>query len=410
MFTLRKQANGRYRWYGSPTNNALDRDGEILSGVALADIVKRIKSSGQYPPLYFFHIRYPVGTTDYMYIVDGVVCATGEINNEPVALAAAQYAMENPDSWDGSGWAMSHEFSGYRDKGGVFHHIGGINELTFLSRFSAANPHTDFGVGVKSMDEQQRKALDMVLGNPALVAVVEQHLSAQTKSRTLNERGVIRKATSGTNATVQKFANGTTPLSLFLKADEPPLEEEEEQKDDMMYEEEMAAADESPAESPAPEAPVVPEAAVVPSGDVASAIAEQIAAPIAEAVATGIEAVAETASVFTPEQQQQIVDLVNTAVAPMQAAMQEMANALAAAQSATSEVKSLRSQVDELTGVKTRNEVPKMTLVDIWKQRATTSPATLVKDDDPVAQKGLNLPDAPQASDMWSAFGFAKEA
>ncbi len=415
--TIIKQANGVYRWYGYPTNNAKDRDREILSGAALERTVKQIKATGKYPPLYFHHIEYPVGISDYVNFCAGIVYATGEFNSDPVSQKAAQYAIEHPESLDGSGWAMSHQFTGIPDRNGVFHQIGEIKEFTFLPLSIAANPYTEFTVGVKSMNDQQRKALDVVLGDPALVAVVEQHLTAQNKSKALDEVGTVRKAAQnavGAGAEPVVKSPGSV-LGAFLqmggvnaKAEGDPTTEEEkpvdgeppkpeEEKQDMPAEDMPMMEEAQETEAAAP----IPEAAPA-GGDTAQAIAAQIAEPVAAAVTAGVEAVQAAGSTFTPEQSQQIVDLVNTAVAPIQQAMQEMAQVMAGMTAASAET---QKQLKELNVVKARNETPKRnTLVDIWKQRASQSDATKVKETDKLI--GLALPEVPEQKNVWAALGF----
>jgi hypothetical protein len=163
---------------------------------------------------------------------------------------------------------------------------------------------------------------------------------------------------------------------------------------------EAAPADAAPAAA----APEEPQAA--PSGDVAGAIAEQIAVPVAEAVAAGVEAVQETASTFTPEQSQQIVDLVNAAVAPIQQALQEMAQSMASISASNTE---MAKQVKEYSVIKSRNEQPKRnTLLDVWNQRASQSKGTALTEDDPLKNKALALPEspAPGAGSVWQMMGF----
>lgn len=194
-FYVEKQADGTYRWWGYPTNNAKDRDGEILSGKALGRVISRQKAEGDYPDLWFYHIPYPAGQTDYMFYEKGFVGATGTFHKDLVSERMAQYCMEHPESIDNSGWGMSHTFRGWADKSGVYHEIEEIREFTFLPLSRAANPYSEFSVEEKmKIRKDQQAALDAVLQDETLKEIVSQHLAASQKSENLDQMGVQRKS------------------------------------------------------------------------------------------------------------------------------------------------------------------------------------------------------------------------
>lgn len=194
-FVIQK-VNGERRWFGTFSNNARDREGEIVAKAALEEVVQREKAAGHYPPLQFFHIDYPMGQTDFYTVTDGLLTATGSFNEtDPVAKTFADYVEAHPESIDGSGWGCSWRFYASPTTDGVFQQVKAIDEFTFLPLSRAANRFTEFSTEVFKMalSDEQRKALEIVLAAPELVATVEQTVAARNTSKALDEAGVQRK-------------------------------------------------------------------------------------------------------------------------------------------------------------------------------------------------------------------------
>lgn len=195
MFQIRKIAGAR-RWIGQVSNNARDRDRDIVSKTALEEVVAREKAAGNYPELQFYHINYGVGVADYYAVVDGVLFATGIFNeSDPVAKAFADYLEAHPESTDGSGWGMSWRFYAKRGPDRVFKHVDSIVEFTFLPLSRAANEFTQFGTEIIKMTltPEQRQMIEKVIGDPAMLATIEAAIAARQTSKALDEAGVQRK-------------------------------------------------------------------------------------------------------------------------------------------------------------------------------------------------------------------------
>jgi hypothetical protein len=189
-----KNFNGKRRWYGRPTLNTRDREGETVSKAALEEVVARSKAAGFYPPLQFYHIPYNVGVTDDYRVVDGIVVATGEFNDDPVSKAVADYYEQHPESLDGSGWAMSWRFYARPDAERVFNKVERIKEFTFLPFSQAANQDTRFvAERMKMLTKAQQDALDLVLADPALKLQAKQAIDAEVFGKSLDESGAQRK-------------------------------------------------------------------------------------------------------------------------------------------------------------------------------------------------------------------------
>jgi hypothetical protein len=191
-----KQANGIYRWSSTSTNNIRDRDGETLSLKSIQADVARTRVFGDDDGCtYFYHVPYSLGgPPDYRAVVDGMLVESGEFYDEPVAKTVAEYCIAHPEGLDGSGWGTSIGFMGVPDLTGTYHSVL-IKERSVLPLSKAANAYTSFGVRNKmALTADQQKALDMVLGDPALVGVVKAALGAQDQSKMADGQGVIRKA------------------------------------------------------------------------------------------------------------------------------------------------------------------------------------------------------------------------
>lgn len=190
-----KQANGIYRWNSISSGNVQDRDGETVRLKALQADVARTEMFGDDSYLYFFHVPYAIGgAPDYRALVDGMLVESGEYYDTPVAKAVAQYAIDHPEGIDSSGWGTSIGFWGAPDLDGSYHSvlIGERSQLPF-SRASFA--YSQFGVKSKmAISVEQKKALETVLGDPALVGIVMTSVNAGQQSKSADGDGMVRKA------------------------------------------------------------------------------------------------------------------------------------------------------------------------------------------------------------------------
>lgn len=191
-----KTADGRYRWTSISSNNALDRDGEIVSAQALEMDVYRSKQYGDDSKLQVFHLPYPVGgAPDYRGVADGHLVETGEFYDTPNAKAVAEWMIRNPDAPDGSGWGTSIGFRGYTDDLGIYHQIE-ITERSVLPLSSAANPYTSFSTLKESnmpISKRQQEFLDQLLSDPETRGAAQAILEASNQSKALDQAGVQRK-------------------------------------------------------------------------------------------------------------------------------------------------------------------------------------------------------------------------
>lgn len=205
-----KTADGRYRWTSISSNNALDRDGEIVSSQALEMDVYRSKQYGDDSELRVFHIPYSLGgAPDFRAVVDGHLVETGEFYPTDEAKAVADWMVRHPDAPDGSGWGTSIGFRGYTDDQGIYHQIE-ITERSVLPLSSAANPYTSFSTLKEAnmpISKRQSEFLEQMLTDPETRAAATAILEASKQSKALDDAGVQRKETI-TSVQSTQYAGG----------------------------------------------------------------------------------------------------------------------------------------------------------------------------------------------------------
>lgn len=200
-----KKVGSTYYWIGTPTNNILDREDEIISLKALESEVGRTDNAGE---LWYSHLPIRLGgAPDYRAIVNGFLFEMGRFDDTPLARGVAKWITDNPGSTDGSGWGMSHGFRGTPDTEGVYHQIQ-IHERSMLPLSRAANQYTGFSTEVDTMDAQAKKALDdlvqMVNGDPEALLALKGIVDTAEKSKALDESGVVRKSVTTPVSEVEK--------------------------------------------------------------------------------------------------------------------------------------------------------------------------------------------------------------
>jgi 2'-5' RNA ligase len=427
-----KQANGRYRWTSISSGNIKDRDGEIVSLKALQADVARTKMFGDEEScLYFYHIPYSIGAApDYRVIVDGMLIESGEFADEPVAKACAEYFVDHPGGLDGSGWGTSIGFMGVPDATNTYQSVL-IHERSVLPHSVASFAYSTFGVKNKmALTEQQQKALDMVLGDPALITIVQTSVSAKAKSKQADADGVVRKMAGGKKAEQPEVPVFKGPGTYEAKPNPQqmmgfvPDASQAQTKDAAAIADAMAAeaaavasareADDAAslamnhtdaviqasfaenavaAAAPAvePEAPVV-EAQVAAPAEVKEAdpaAAAQADKPKEDAPAEGAKP-----STLSEEDMQGIAKFVQEEVAK---AIQQMKSEMSAG------MQQMQKTFSEQTQVKMMNEVPR-NMYEVLKAFSTKGAPGVKEAEAGFVQKGQNQPKEEES--LPAAFGF----
>ncbi len=131
-----------YLWRGSPTNNGRDVDDEIVYRIAIETEVLKMQNADRYPDLWFYHIPWPIASTEFAGSHDGVMYAAGRFHHNAVSKAIAESILRMPLGLDGSGWGMSWQFYPARQNSdGGYPAIRRTKEFTVLPASAAANRH-----------------------------------------------------------------------------------------------------------------------------------------------------------------------------------------------------------------------------------------------------------------------------
>ena len=395
-FMVTKQANGVYRWTAISSNNARDRDREIVSKRALEMDVHARKTYGDETQLRVYHVPYVIGgAPDFAAVVDGHLVESGEFDDQPHAKAVAAYIASNPDGTDGSGWGTSIGFHGAPDENGVFNMIQ-IKERSVLPLSRAANPFTAFSSmedKTMALTKQQREFLETMAADPAARDAAKAIIAATEQSKALDEDGVQRKETTKAGPMSANprpsgkgpanTASGTSPLANTAPDAETAADAASSDEEGEVTTADETATDEADMSDGNPTS--------VSKKPGKKSLADFSLEDLVSAVDTHVKAVADAT---LPESQ--IVKMIT-------ASFTEMAEALA---SQEARIKSLEMGEEIVTK---QQETPRMLL-----EKMFASKVNAVGADDPVVKAALDAEKAAETEanadrGLWGQLGFGKE-
>ena len=204
-FTVRRQADGAYRWTMIAATSVLNRVGEIDSAELFDTFVAHAQSTGEYPTLDFYHLgsageAWEFGEADYL-ARDGVCyIASGLFDTDkPLGRAAVNAIITG-----GGAWGASIEFRAIGEpeliaaepairipvyRAGINSRISMVLEADAAGHFTALDTLTEVG----RMNKVVEKALRKLFGEDedALAAFVAE---VDGVNRTVSEQGLIHRA------------------------------------------------------------------------------------------------------------------------------------------------------------------------------------------------------------------------
>jgi len=203
-FSVRRQADGAYRWTMIAATSVLNRVGEIDSGELFDSFVRHAEETGEYPALDFYHLgsageAWEFGRADYV-ARDGVCyIASGLFDTSKRLGRAAVNAILTSD-----GWGASIEFRAIGEpeliaaepavripvyRAGINSRISMVLEADAAGHFTALDTLTE----VVRMNKVVEKALRKLFGEDeeALAAFVAE---VDGVNRTVTEQGLIYRA------------------------------------------------------------------------------------------------------------------------------------------------------------------------------------------------------------------------
>jgi hypothetical protein len=200
-----KDATGRDRWASISSTAYRDRDGEIVSTVALKGAVALADATGERGPLRFWHVPgLDIGDCDYQAVTDdGRFLIESGTFRKP-AYAAALKGAEKP-------YHVSIGFThpAHEPVGGVFEHIA-IFERSIVPDGRASNLFTRFTTKerVMPLPAEKLKALEALFGPQGAAALLSQ---VETTDKAAQAAGVAFKSTDPPDAgeTIYPLADGS---------------------------------------------------------------------------------------------------------------------------------------------------------------------------------------------------------
>lgn len=254
---FKKDANGRWWWFGVVTNNRLDKDDQIITSEAHRRFVRALddgtyeKVMGQpHPEFWFWHIPVPIGESHFAaYDERGFLAAAGPQKEGDfytgIFEKMAAYAARNPGTF-----AMSHgapyftiEFN--KDDDSLIEAYMS-KEFTILPRHRAANEGTVAGVmslskGEAPMQVEERKRAQFVeiFGEDSL-SQFDNLLSDMSEAA--DAAGIPKKEKDDMAEEDKTVQTEEKEEELEVEEVEKQDEEEEEEEED---EEEMPAKEEN---------------------------------------------------------------------------------------------------------------------------------------------------------------------
>ena len=173
--TVKRQADGRVRWFAAPACTAvLNRSGEIDSRALFDSFVNHIeRDGGTYPELDFFHLgeRLILGTADWVARDGYSYCASGLFDETEIGRAAAKALEDNPDYWGLSiAYLPTEEPEKLRSGEGIEIPVynAGINRyISLLPEGTAASIFTSISTReeVNRMEKHVKDALEKLVGD-----------------------------------------------------------------------------------------------------------------------------------------------------------------------------------------------------------------------------------------------------
>lgn len=233
-FVVKQDADGNYWWYGKPTNNFKDRDGEILTEAAHQEFVSylaqyRAASPSIMPELQLWH----EDATAFSMKAEWVDWADNSLHLAGRLTAKeAQILNELGQKYD---LAMSHGFWVLERKGELITKYR-MFEASVLPREFAANTFTDFNVEKTKMafNPQERKFLVDAFGEAWVVSQEAQNAkSAQDLRQNVEHKEYVTKEEfAEMQATMGQISAALTQLTEVLVSNAAPAEAETPVEDD----------------------------------------------------------------------------------------------------------------------------------------------------------------------------------
>lgn len=218
--TVKRQADGRVRWFAMPACTAvLNRSGEIDSRALFDSFVGHIeRDGGTYPEMDFFHLgeRLILGTADWVARDGYSYCASGLFDETEIGRAAAAAIEADPEYWGLSiAYLPTQEPEKLRSAEGIEIPVynAGINRyISLLPEDTAASILTSISTGeeVNRMDKKIKDALKKLTGDDAELF---ENIVAAVDDVNRSATGMINREQAQTPAPAKPKATAAAPAA-----------------------------------------------------------------------------------------------------------------------------------------------------------------------------------------------------
>jgi hypothetical protein len=218
--TVTKDAKGEYRWTLISSSAYVDRDGEIVTEEALERAVEKMKATGEYGNLLWWHTPIVLGKADFAMVHAHQLLESGTFASKDIAQK-----VEAAAAGLGASIGFGHTPDQPRNK--EYHDIA-IKERSLLPRGKESNLFTRLRVAggsrMKELTAEKRAGLVALLGEDeanAHIAVMER------TAKEADGAGVTRKEAAPPKGWFQRFKEALAAI---------PEPEEDEDGDDVNLE------------------------------------------------------------------------------------------------------------------------------------------------------------------------------
>ncbi len=217
--TVKRQADGKYRWFAFPACTAvLNRSGSIDSRKLFDSFVAHCEDSGEYPYLTFYHLgeALKMGRADYVARDGYLLLISGIFDGSKLANETIRGLEADEDNY----WGISIGFYANMESVEMYEvteevrvpvfHEGMLEECSILPEWDAASLLTTMAVQkeARSMNKKAKEELVKLTGDPDLVSALEEKVD--TKNRSIEEKNLVRREVD--------------PGSVSVAPPEPPAE------------------------------------------------------------------------------------------------------------------------------------------------------------------------------------------
>jgi hypothetical protein len=210
--TIKRQADGRWRWYSVSASSVLNRVGEIDSRELFDSFEAHALETGEYPIRQFYHLgeAFRTGQADFLARDGNLYITSGLYDETDIAKMEVKARQKEPDFWgDSIGYLpQERELAEIAEGVTIPVYKRGINtEISTLPENQAANLFTAntevLGVRRMTLDKRQMEAFVKLFDGDEDEAEQWLNEHAEARNRAIEQDGLITRSDDGENELVE---------------------------------------------------------------------------------------------------------------------------------------------------------------------------------------------------------------